>query len=146
MRVFSTFSAAVSAAVASFAIPALASIGPIPLNCDRACLEGVMNQYLAALAAHDPKRLPVSSDVRYTENDQLMELGDGHWKTIEGVGNYKHLFVDPEFGQVAIMGTMREGGTPILMSLRLRIQLGRITEIESMYFAPGGPGPNNVPA
>lgn len=123
-----------------------ASIGPIPLNCDRACLEGVMNQYLAALAAHDPKRLPLSSDVRYTENDQLIELGDGHWKTIEGVGNYKHIFADPEFGQVVFMGTMREGGTPILMSLRLRIQLGRITEVESMYFAPGGPGPNNVPA
>jgi hypothetical protein len=33
-----------------------ASTGPIPLNCDRACLEGVMNQYLAAVVAHDPTR------------------------------------------------------------------------------------------
>ena len=29
-----------------------ASTGPIPLKCDRACLEGVMNQYLAAVVAH----------------------------------------------------------------------------------------------
>ena len=48
-----------------------ASTGPIPLNCNRACLEDVVNQYLAALVAHDPKRLPLSADVKYTENDQV---------------------------------------------------------------------------
>jgi hypothetical protein len=30
------------------------------------------------------------------------------------------------------------------MSVRLRIELGRITEIESVYFRPGGGGPNNI--
>lgn len=123
-----------------------ASTGPIPLNCSRACLEDLVNQYLAALVAHDPKRLPVSADVVYTENDQKIELGDGFWKTVEGAGNYKHIFADPEGGQVALMGTMREAGGPILMSLRLRVQLGRITEIESVYFKPGRGGPNNIAA
>jgi len=110
-----------------------ASTGPIPLRCDRACLENVVNQYLAALAARDPKRLPLSADVRYTENDQLMSVGDGFWKTVESAGNYKHIFADPEAAQVVFMGTTHEAGTPLLMSLRLRIQLGRITEIESIY-------------
>ena len=123
-----------------------ASTGPIPLNCNRACLEDLVNQYLAALVAHDPKRLPLSADVMYTENDQRIDLGDGFWKTVEGEGNYKHIFADPEAGQVALMGTMREAGGPILMSLRLRLQLGRITEIESVYFKPGGGGPNNIAA
>ena len=123
-----------------------ASTGPIPLNCNRACLEDLVNQYLAALVAHDPKRLPLSADAMYTENDQKIELGDGFWKTVEGRGNYTHIFADPEDGQVAYMGTMREAGGPILMSLRLRIQLGRITEIESLYFKPGGGGPNNIAA
>ena len=54
-----------------------ASTGPIPLNCNRARLEGVIDQYLAALTAHDPKKLPLSADVVYTENDQQMEVGDG---------------------------------------------------------------------
>jgi len=121
-----------------------ASIGRIPLNCNRACLEDVVNQYLAALVAHDPKRLPLSADVMYTENDQVMELGDGFWKTVEGIGNYKHIFADPEFGQVAFMGTMREAGAPLLMSLRLRIELGRITEIESIYYRQGGGGPAGI--
>ena len=120
------------------------STGPIPLNCDRACLEGVVNQYLAAMTAKDPKRLPLAADVRYTENDQVMQLGDGSWKTVEGPGNYKHIFADPEAGQVVFMGTMHEAGKPLLMSLRIRIQLGRITEVEAIYFRQGGGGPANI--
>jgi hypothetical protein len=123
-----------------------ASTGPIPLNCNRACLETLIDQYLAAVVAHDPKRLPLSEDVMYTENNQVLKVGDGFWKTAAGTGNYKHVFADPEFGQVGFMGTMQEAGAPLLMSLRLRIELGRITEIESIYFRPGGGGPNNIAA
>ena len=123
-----------------------ASIGPIPLNCNRACLEGVIDQYLAAVVKHDPRGVPLSEDVIYTENAQVLKVGDGFWKTAEGVGNYKHIFADPEVGQVAMMGTMMEAGAPLLMSLRLRIELGRITEVESVFFKPGGGGPNNIAA
>jgi hypothetical protein len=133
-------------AIGFFPMRVRASVGPIPLNCNRACLEGVIDQYLAAVVKHDPKGLPLSEDVVYTENAQVLKVGDGFWKTAEGLGNYKHIFADPEFGQVAMMGTMREAGGPILMSLRLRIELGRITEIESVYFKPGGGGPNNIAA
>jgi hypothetical protein len=137
---------AAAAIVADAVKPVHASVGPIPLKCDRACLEGVANQYLAAVAKRDPKGLPLSEDVKYTENGMAIKVGDGFWKTAAGVGNYKHFFADPEFGQVAFMGTMQEAGTPILMSLRLRIELGRITEIESVFFRPGGGGPNNIAA
>ncbi|HEV8395549.1 MAG TPA: hypothetical protein VGQ37_14820 [Vicinamibacterales bacterium] len=122
------------------------STGPIPLDCNRACLEGLIDQYLKAVVAHDPSRVPLSKDVMYTENNQVIDVGDGFWKTAQGLGNYRHVFADPEFGQVAMMGTMMEAGTPILMSLRLRVELGRITEIESIYFKPGGGGPNNIAA
>jgi hypothetical protein len=135
---------AVAALVRDATARVSASTGPIPLNCDRACLEGVINQYLTALVAHDPKRLPLSEDVIYTENDQVLKVGDGFWKTAAGIGNYKHVYADPEFGQVAFMGTMQEAGSPLLLSLRLRIELGRITEIESVYFRTGGGGPNNI--
>jgi hypothetical protein len=128
----------------SFTARVSGSTGPIPLNCDRACLEGLIDQYLAAVVAHDPSKLPLSKDVKYSENYQALEVGDGFWKTASGVGNYKHVFADPEAGQVAMMGTMREANTTLLMSVRLRIELGRITEIESVYFKPGGGGPNNI--
>ncbi len=139
--------AGLAVALASYSTsPVKASTGPIPLNCDRACLEGVMTQFLAAVVAHDPKRAPLSEDVMYTENDQVLKVGDGFWKTAAGIGAYKHFFADPEFGQVAFMGTMQEAGASLLLSLRLRIQLGRITEIESVYFRAGGGGPNNIAA
>jgi hypothetical protein len=126
------------------AVPVGASTGPIPLKCDRSCLERLVDQYLEALVARDPSRLPLSADVKYTENNQVLDVGDGFWKTAQGIGNYKHYFADPEFGQVAFMGTMREADTLILMSLRLRVELGRITEIESVFYRPGGGGPNNI--
>ena len=72
--------------------------------------------------------------MKYTENDQALPLGDGYWKMAEGGGKYTHISADPEAGQ------------PLLMSLRLRIELGRITEIETVLFKPGGGGPNDIAA
>ena len=63
----STFAACGALAVLALAAYMRAATGPIPLRCDRACLENVIDQYLAALAARDPQRLPLSADVRYTE-------------------------------------------------------------------------------
>jgi hypothetical protein len=123
---------------------ARASTGPIPLNCNRNCLEGVVDLVLDSMIQHDPKRLPLSADVMYTENDQVMDVGDGFWKTAEGHGNYGHIFADPEAGQVAFMGTMREAGSVLLLSLRVRVELGRITEIEGVYYRSGGGGPSGI--
>jgi len=98
--------------VAGFGNRVDASIGPIPLNCNRACLENLGDQYLAAVVAHDPKKMPFSADVKYTENYQALEMGDGFWKTAQARGKYTHIFSDPEFGQVASMGTMIEADQP----------------------------------
>src|SRR5262245_37740006 len=121
-------------------------VGPIAADCNRACLEGVMEQYIAALLAHDPKRVPISADVKYTEQDQVMDVGDGFWKTVTGRGTYNHFFSDPVGGQVGWMGTMREKGGLLLAAIRLRVQLGRVTEIENGFFRANGGGPNNIPA
>jgi hypothetical protein len=122
----------------------VAAAGPIPVNCDRACLEGLVDQYLNALVAHDPKRLPLAADVKYTEQDQVMDVGDGFWGTVTAVGGYRHCFADPVEAQIGCMVTMREGDHSLIMGLRLRVQLGRITEIETTYYRQGGGGPNNM--
>jgi hypothetical protein len=124
--------------------PIAQGTGPVPATCDRACLENLVNQYLAAVVAHDPKRLPLSADVKYTENDQVLNVGDGFWNTATGIGNYKHYFADPVTAQAGWMGTMKEERGTLLMALRLRVQLGRITEIETSYFRMGGGGPNDI--
>ena len=73
-------------AAGQFGIQVDASTGPSPLNCDRACLEKVLDDVLAAVVAHDPKRVPLSADVKYTENNQVIDVGDGFWKTAPRAG------------------------------------------------------------
>ena len=57
------------------------------MNCNRACLEGVIDQFLKAMVKHDPKAAPLSEDIKYTENAQVIKTGDGFWKTAQAVGS-----------------------------------------------------------
>ncbi len=100
--------------------------------CDRTCLEGFINQYLEAMVAHAPARLPVAPDVRFTENDIELKLGEGLWKTASGLGTYKLYFADLTAQQVAFYGTIRENGRPTSIVLRLKVDNRRISEAESV--------------
>jgi hypothetical protein len=102
-------------------------------TCDRTCLEGVAEQYLDALAAKDPKKLPLASTVKYTENGQRLLLGDGFWNSVTGRGTYKLHITDRTAGQVVTFSTMREAGNPVIVAVRLKIDGDRrLTEIEAL--------------
>ncbi len=99
--------------------------------CDRACLERLVGQYLAALPGHDPSRLPLGPAVRFSENDQLLALGEGSWRTIDGLGRYRHVFADPQAGAAAVITTVTESGVAAILDVRLKIENRRIAEVES---------------
>jgi hypothetical protein len=109
--------------------------------CDRTCLDGMVDKYLAALVAHDPNRLPLAVDVRFTENGQELRLGDGLWGTVSGPGKYKLYVADPEAGQVGFYGTLMESDTPVLLALRLKVTYGLIGEVETIVARGAGGGP-----
>lgn len=111
-----------------------------PAVCDRACLEGFVNQYLDALVAHNPFGMPLARKVKFSENDVVLDLGDGVWNTITGMGTYKLYVSDPQSGQVGFFGTMRENSTPIALAARLKIENRKITEIETVINRGGGGG------
>ena len=90
-------------------------------RCDRACLEGLVDQYMGALVAHDPSKLSVARGVRNTENGQRLELGDGLWNTATGKGSYRLFVTDVTAGQVAFMGTMKEADAPVAVAIRLKV-------------------------
>src|ERR1700730_12072592 len=79
-------------------------------SCDRACLARFMFQYLDALVAPRWCALPVSRTIKFTDDDALLKLGDGLWATASARGAYKEYFDDPEEGQVAFFGTLKENG------------------------------------
>jgi hypothetical protein len=106
-------------------------------DCDRACLEGLVNQYLAAVVAHDPSRLPLAKNVRYTENGITLKLGEGMWGVADGLGDYKLYFADPQGGQVGFMGVVKEHGHPQVLALRLKLEKRQISEIEAIVARSG---------
>ncbi len=106
-------------------------------SCDRACLEGFVDKYLDAVIAHDPKMLPLARGVKFTENGVRLDVGDAHWKTVTGKGNYRLFVTDAEAGQVAFIGTIREEGrgpegVPAALALRLKVENRQIAEIETL--------------
>ena len=100
-------------------------------SCDRSCLYGLVDQYLKALVAHDPSRLPLATHVKFTENTNTMKLGDGLWQTINSVGTYTLYAADPQQGNVVYYGTVKENGQLALFALRLKEQSRQLTEIET---------------
>lgn len=101
-------------------------------TCDRACLIGFIDQYRSALLAHDPSRLSMASDVRFTENTIPLPLGQGLWATASGFGNYEQYFADPTSGQVGFIGVVKETDIPAILAVRLKIENRRVTEIETI--------------
>jgi hypothetical protein len=100
--------------------------------CDRACLEGLVDQYLDAMLAHDPHKAPFAANVKFTENGQKLELGDGLWRTFTGKGVYRMFVDDVEAGHVAFLGSIREADTQAMLALHLRVRDGKITAAETL--------------
>ena len=99
--------------------------------CDRACLESYVDRYLDAVVKHDPKSLPFTRGVKFTENGQNLGLGDGLWNTMSAKGSYHLLVIDPQAGAVTFLGTIKEDGTPAVLALRLKIENRQISEGET---------------
>src|SRR5579863_2074842 len=89
---------------------AAASAQSASIPCDRACLEGFVNQYFDTMIARNPYGLPLAPKVKFTENEQAIPLGEGIWGTASALGTYKLYVADPKAGQVGFLGTMRENG------------------------------------
>ncbi|MGO9591104.1 MAG: hypothetical protein ACLP3K_13790 [Candidatus Acidiferrales bacterium] len=119
-------------AIAAQVAPAKPAAGTAASGCDRACLDGFVDRYLDAVAANDPSRLPVTPTVKFTEDGQRLNLGDGLWNTATGKGTYKFYMEDVQAGEAGFFGTMREAGEPVILSLRLKIEDQKIAEIETI--------------
>ena len=107
--------------------------GPAQKQCDRACLDKMVDSYLAAVVAHDPSRVPIAPGAKFVENAVRAKPGEGLWKTASEAPTTFRIYVpDPDAGQVGFMGMMKEDGKPIQLGLRLKIRNGRITEMEHL--------------
>jgi hypothetical protein len=101
-------------------------------KCDRVCLAGFVTQYMDAMAAHTPDTLPVAANVKFTEDCKEMKLGEGIWKSISRLREYRRDILDVRQGSAVSFLVVEEDGAPVLFVVRLKIVDQKITEVETM--------------
>ena len=98
----------------------------------------LMDQYLDAVVKHDPSAVPLAAGVQMVENTVRTPVGEGLWKTAtSGPTEFKIYIPDPVANQVAFMGIIESDGNPRLLSARLKVENGKITEIDHMVSSLG---------
>ena len=100
--------------------------------CDRACLTGFVDAYFAALLANDASKLPQAAKARITENSLEKKLADTFWASAEATV-YRFDAVNTRRGDTGTQTVIRNAdGTKTMHMVRLKVQNGAITEIETI--------------
>lgn len=104
---------------------------PSTAACDRECLRGLVTQVLHAFVEHDTAQLPVTPDLRVTEDAVEKPLAQvGLARSVTRLRGYRQDIIDERAGQ-AIAGVMvEESGAPIILVVRVKAQADRIAELE----------------
>lgn len=107
--------------------------------CDAACMTDIAKQYMTDVATQDWSRLPWAERVRYTENNVAMMIGDGFWGAGPTSGDEALILADESTGNVIWYGSTAEHGQFAYHALRLKVEGGRISEVESYLGREGTP-------
>lgn len=115
------------------ALAAVCANGAAAKACDRTCLAGLVTDYLQAMTTHNPGGLPLTRNVRFTENGKALKIGEGFWRAASGIGPYRRDVLDvaghTAGTQAVLLGAQNQ---PVLFALRLKETGGRISQIETM--------------
>jgi hypothetical protein len=122
------------------------SAGAFAADCDRACLKSTLDQYLSAVAKHDPSAAPLFVAFRQTENSVVVKNGTGVWKSVTGLGKIQRRYLDPVSGQAAFFGVVQEGNGSAIVTVRIKVDDRKITEAEWYLARNGDPGLNGPAA
>jgi len=101
-------------------------------ECDPACLEKIGAAYRAAYLKHDRTLAPISPHVRYTENAVSLPFPDGSWDVVTEEVGPPLTFSDPATGGIGIYTAIMMREIPAFLAIRLKVERGRITEIEHL--------------
>ena len=108
--------------------------------CDRACLTGMMTQFITALVAHDSSKLPLAANVRFTEDSRNAPLGQGIWQSVTAAGGFRQDYIDTRKQVAAAHVLLREGETQVLYSVLLHVADMKIAGIETLAQRVGAGG------
>lgn len=93
----------------------------------------MLDAYLGSLARRDASAITWSANARTSENNVMLDPGDGLWGTIDRLGDYRLSFADEETGEVGFFGVVHEHKEESGFSLRLKVDAaGAIEEAETI--------------
>ena len=102
-------------------------------SCDRTCLTTVIDRYVESFVRKDRSSVPVAPEHRFTENTAQLDVGEGFlWKAKVDPTAFKIYVADPIAGQVALQTVLNIEDRPALVAIRLKVERGRILEIEHL--------------
>jgi hypothetical protein len=127
-------------AVSGFLALLCLSSSALAQQCDRACLTGLMTEFIDALVAHDPTDLPLADNFRYTEDSRNAELGEGIWQSVTANGGFRQDYIDTRKQIAAAHVLLLEGETQVLYSALLHIANRQIAGIETLVQRVGTGG------
>ena len=123
------------APVVGVLVSALVFISPAQAaGCDRTCLKSMISTYVEAIVAHDPSRLPLAGNVRYTVDSKESKLGQGLWQTVTRKGDFRQDYIDVSRQIAAAHVLLFEKELPVLYSLVLHVTNDRIAGIETLPY------------
>ncbi|MGK3971707.1 hypothetical protein WMF38_08305 [Sorangium sp. So ce118] len=106
-------------------------------DCTRELLDGLLDDYFAALAVGDPSSLPLAEGVKFTENAMQAEIGTTDFWRDAGEVKHSQRALDTEACSAGAQAVIPEGGVDLPVALRIKVEASEITEIETIVVRPG---------
>jgi hypothetical protein len=105
-------------------------------GCTRAVLQTAVDSYLAAQGAGNLSKMPLASQVKYIENMTAIKKDQGLWNTPLPIAFHRS-FLDVDSCWTFTEVIVTEGGNPYVLGTRLKVEDGKISEIESIITKKG---------
>ncbi|WP_437601314.1 hypothetical protein [Sorangium sp. So ce590] len=106
-------------------------------DCTRELLDGLLDDYFAALAAGDASSLPLADGVKFTENGMQAEIGTTDFWMDAGEVKHSQRALDTEACSAGAQAVVPEGGRDLPIALRIKVEGSEMTEIETIVVRPG---------
>jgi hypothetical protein len=100
-------------------------------DCDRACLRGIVSQYLDALVAHRPDAA-FAANFKYIEDTIDTRPGDGFWREVTKLRSYRLDVLDVPQGVAATFAIVEVNGAPAMVAAAARVVDRKIAQLETL--------------
>jgi hypothetical protein len=104
----------------------------IPGACTRDALQAMVDKYVEAQKAGDPTKMPLSSDVKYTQNMKATTAEKCIVKTALPTIASTRTFLDVDSCRTFTEMIITAGGHPYVIGTRLKVNNDKISEVNTM--------------